>query len=56
VRDNALLITRQHDGIYLEPGKNEYFQEAARRKESTEVIQRCVRELIRQRQQALNHE
>jgi hypothetical protein len=56
VRDDAQLITSQHDGIYQEPGKNKYFQEAAQRKDSIEVIQRHVQELIRQRQQASNHE
>jgi hypothetical protein len=51
-RDDALLITSQHDGIYLEPGRNKYYQEAARKKENIYIIQTRVQELIRK---ASNH-
>jgi len=42
VREDALLLTTQHDGIYLQPGKRMYYQEAARRKRSIEIIQQFI--------------
>jgi len=33
VREDALLLTTQHEGIYLQPGKITYYQEASRKKE-----------------------
>ena len=34
VREDALLLTTQHDGIYLQSGKRLYYQEAATKKEA----------------------
>jgi len=42
VREDALLLTTQHDGIYLQPGKRMYYQEAARKKRSIEIIQQFI--------------
>ena len=42
VREDALLLTTQHDGIYLQPGKRMYYQEVARKKRSIEIIQQFI--------------
>jgi len=43
VREDALLLTTEHDGIYLQPGKKIYYQEAARKQRSIEIIQQTIR-------------
>jgi hypothetical protein len=47
-REDALLPTMQHDGIYLKHGKEIYYQEATRKKSSIEIIQRTIQEVLLQ--------
>jgi hypothetical protein len=39
VREEALQITIQHQGLYLQSGRDKYIQEAARKQHSVEIIQ-----------------
>jgi hypothetical protein len=46
VREEALLITSQHQGLYLQSGRDKYIQVAARKQHSIEIIRQHVREML----------